>query len=48
VRGIKSGEYGNPNDAAKKIASRANGHSHDAIVDRLRKKIRARMKDAAP
>ncbi|MFZ2079179.1 MAG: hypothetical protein WAV38_21530 [Xanthobacteraceae bacterium] len=43
VNGIRSGTWSNPSQAAKALANRAEGSSHDSTVDRLRKKIGAAL-----
>jgi hypothetical protein len=43
VNGIRSGRWPNPSQAAKALADRAEGSSHDSTVDRLRKKIGAAL-----
>jgi hypothetical protein len=43
VKGIGSNRWANPSQAAKALADLATGASHEANVDRLRKKIRAAL-----
>ena len=43
VNGIRSGTWSNPSRAAKALADRAEGSSHDSTVTRLRKKIGAAL-----
>jgi hypothetical protein len=43
VNGVRSRTWSNPLQAAKALADRAEGSSHDSTVDRLRKKIGAAL-----
>jgi hypothetical protein len=46
VNGIESRTWSNPLKAAKALADRAEGSSHASTVDRLRKKIRKKIRAA--